>query len=80
MLLAELGMRVFFYIAKALIFRREQKHLMNIKLKQTGAMLTKQELSGISLLYNDLLDKFNSSNISRFYYNEFIAYCSLPVL
>ena len=26
MLLAELGMRVFFYIAKALIFRREQKH------------------------------------------------------
>ena len=57
MLLAELGMRVFFYIAKALIFRREQKHPMNVKLRlflrsfykprHTGATLAKQ--AGVSL-------------------------------
>lgn len=33
---------MFFYITKALIFRIEQKHLMNVKLRYTGARSTKQ--------------------------------------
>lgn len=47
MLLAELGIRVFFYIAKALIFQKRIKLFMNVKLRYTGARLTKQ--AGVSL-------------------------------
>lgn len=47
MVLVELGMRVFSILLRHRFFRREQKHLMNVKLRYTGARSTKQ--AGVSL-------------------------------